>query len=72
MRACLQSVLTYDGELLGPLAEAFLAQQEGADAAVPGRRHGALVRRPLVGELDAGTPLFFVLFVGLVGTAQGV
>lgn len=39
----LQSVLPYDCELFGPLAKPFLAHQEGTDAAVSGRRHGALI-----------------------------
>lgn len=72
MHACLESILTYDGELFRPLAETFLAQQEGTDATVPGRRHGALIRGPLVSELHTGTPLLLVLLIGFIGTAQSV
>lgn len=68
----LESVLPYDGELFGPLAKAFLAQQEGTDATVSGRRHGALIRGPLVSESDARAPLLLILLVGLVGAAQSV
>lgn len=39
----LKSVLSYDRQLFGPLAEAFLSQQEGTDATVSGRGHGALL-----------------------------
>lgn len=68
----LQSVLPDHRELFRPLSEAFLTQQEGADATVPGRSHGALIRGPLMSESDARAPLFLILLVGLVGTAQSI
>lgn len=72
LHACLKSILTNDGELFCPLAETFLAQQEGTDTTVPGRRHWALIRGPLMSELDSRAPFFLIFLVGLIGTAQGV
>lgn len=72
LHACLKSILTNDGELFGPLSETFLAQQEGTDTTVPGRRHWALIWGPLMSELDFRAPFFLIFLVGLIGTAQGI
>lgn len=66
-----QLLLFDDTQQLGPLAEALLAQQEGADASVLHQVHGRLLRRPLVTHLLA-FPVLLLLVVGLVGAAHGV
>lgn len=70
--ACLQPVLTYDSELLCPLAKAFLAQQKCADSAVSGRGQRAFIGGPLMGELDTVAPLFVIFLIGLIGAAQSI
>ena len=68
-RAHQQLVVLDDTEQLGPLPEAFLAQQEGADARVLHQMHGRLLGRPLVARLAAA---LLLLVIGLVGAAHGV
>lgn len=68
----LQLVVPNDHELLGPLAEALLPQQEGADAAVSDRRVGVLLSHPPLRPLLTFGLFVFLLFVRLVGTAQSV
>lgn len=60
-----------DAEQLGPLAKAFLAQQEGADLGVFDQVHRGLLRRPLVpGFLPFSILLLFI--VRLIGTAHSI
>ena len=66
-----QFVIFDDTEKLGPLAKAFLAQQECTDAGVLHQIHGRFLRRPLVTHLLA-LPILLFLIVRLVGAAHGV
>ena len=68
-RAHQQLVVLDDTEQLGPLPEALLAQQEGADARVLHQMHGRLLGRPLVARL---VTTLLLLVIGLVGAAHGI
>lgn len=77
MQACASSVpnqqfvIFDDTEQFGPLAKAFLPQQERTDPSILHQVHGRLFRRPLMTHLLV-LPILLFLVVRLVGAAHGV
>lgn len=68
----LKFIISNDDQLLGPLAETLLPQQEGADATVSDRPVTGVLGRPSLSLVPPLVVLIIVLLVRLVGAAESV
>lgn len=68
----LKFIVSDDDQLLGPLPETLLPQEEGADATVSDRPVSGVLGRPSASLVPPLAVWVVVLLVGLVGAAQSV
>lgn len=68
----LKFIISDDDQLLGPLPESLLPQQEGADATVSDRPVTGVLGRPSLRLVPPLAVLIVVLLVRLIGAAESI
>lgn len=68
----LKFIVSDDDQLLGPLAETLLPQQEGANATVSDRPVTGVLGRPSLSLVPPLGVLIVILLIRLVGAAESI